>query len=138
VRAGSDDEDDDEEDMEESSDDEEEEEVTEIEEGQVDADETYGIESVVPAISKAAPTDLRKGMETPVVESTNQKQLYTVLEERKTANGWGKTFRDPEVQYVVPGGAESVLAKVAEEPSKKKKQRTTDDDDEELDKNFKF
>lgn len=135
MRAGSeDDEEEDEDDMEESSD--EEEEVAEIEEGQVDVDETYGIESVVPVISKAAPTDLRKGIETPIVESTNQKQLYTVLEERKTANG-GQVFGS-EVQYVVPGGAESVLAKVAEEPSKKKMKRTEDNDDEGLDKNFKF
>jgi splicing factor 3B subunit 2 len=134
LRAGSDDEDEDEEDMDESSD--EEEEVIEIEEGQVGVDETYGIESVVPAISKAAPTDLRKGMETPIVESADQKQLYTVLEERKTTNG-GQVFGS-EIQYVVPGGAESVLAKATEEPSKKKKKRSTDDDDEGLDKNFKF
>jgi splicing factor 3B subunit 2 len=129
--AGSDDDDDDEE-MDESSDEED-----EGEEQKEEGEEPTGEESVVPLITKAAPTELRKGIETPVIESAVQKQLYTVLEERKTTQG--QQVFGSEVQYVVPGGAESVLSKAAEEPSKKKKKRSADDDqDEGLDKNFKF
>ncbi|KAI2508333.1 hypothetical protein MHU86_6138 [Fragilaria crotonensis] len=126
-----DDEEEEEEEMEESSEEGEEEEVFE------ENEETLGGgESVVPVISKAGPTELRKGTETPIAESTGHKQLYTVLEERKTVAG-GQVFGS-EIQYVVPGGAESVLAKAAEEPSKKEKKQSAADDDEDLDNNFKF
>ena len=136
INAAVEDDDDEEEEMEESSDEEEGEEEVEEEEALQQHDTSNGGESVVPIISKAEPTVLRKGTETPVVESTEQKQLYTVLEERKTVAG-GQVFGS-EIQYVVPGGAESVLAKAAEEPSKKKKKQSSAEDDEDLDNNFKF
>lgn len=131
-------EDDSDEEMEESSEDESDDE--EVQKKQDDekeeGEERDGVQSVLPTTVKAAPTDLRKdGLETPV-----QKQLYTVLEEKKTNQGQQQVFGS-EVQYVVPGGAESVLSKAVApgvEPSKKKKRTADDDDDGGLDKNFKF
>jgi splicing factor 3B subunit 2 len=128
------DEEDSDEDMDESSDEgEEEQEKEEQEEGE----EQDGTVSVLPTITKALPTDLRKDTEeTP----SAPKQLYTVLEERKTNQGQQQVFGS-DVQYVVPGeaGAESVLSKaMPNEPSKKKKRVADEDQEEGLDKNFKF
>jgi hypothetical protein len=133
---GDSDEDDSDEEMDESSDEEEEEEEQEKEE-QEDGEEQDGTVSVLPTITKALPTDLRKDTEeTP----SAPKQLYTVLEERKTNQGQQQVFGS-DVQYVVPGeaGAESVLSKaMPTEPSKKKKRVADEDQEEGLDKNFKF
>jgi splicing factor 3B subunit 2 len=132
-----DEEEDDEDDMEESSDDEEEdnkEQSVILEEGEEPSNEQDATE--LSAYPKAGLTDLRKGIETPIVESNGQKKLYTILEERKVSLG-GQVFGS-DIQYVVPGGAESVLAKTTEVSTKAKKSHTSVEDEDDLDKNFKF
>jgi len=124
----SDEEDESDEEMEES-DSEEEEQVEEGEEQEEGNDNS--MPPPPPPTTRSEPVDLRKNAS----DTSQVKELYTVLEEKTTSHGQQQVFGS-QVQYAVPGGAESVLSKA--ESSESQKEKPAEDDEEDLDKNFKF
>jgi splicing factor 3B subunit 2 len=110
-----------------------------------------GMESVMPAIpSVVVPSSLRKdtgGEETPIPTTGPPKQLYQIIEQKKSIADPSAVFAS-EVAYVVPAsiqsaasvpeGAESVLSKVLPANKSTRRSRKDDDDNDDLGKNFKF